>query len=160
MIIQDGRSPLLQAAVRSFFVLILRDPAVNRKREQIEINGARRASRGRGPSFPRRFPQLLNISQNPDHDRTPNSPRELRGSIHTVSLKCAQSCPRADQIARRAVAPTPNRRQYGFDTWIARRSPCAGFHCRRARSRNTIAAGALKRSDTKADATTGETGNS
>ncbi len=108
--------PILRRAVRSFFVLMLCGPSVNRKREQNKINGT-----------PSRLEHIFSpanstASQHLSASGTLNAPsharRALRGSIHTVSLKCAQSCPRDDQIARRAVAPAPNRRHYDFDTWI------------------------------------------
>jgi hypothetical protein len=94
----------------------------------------------------------------------PHPPPKLRGSIHTVSLKCAQSCLRGVQIARGAVAPVTNRRHYGLDTWIApiglaSHSEVMGRSCRspiltrrhltRAGTRNIFAEEALRRSDTK-----------
>lgn len=114
MIIHDG---CIAQAVRSFFVLILCAPAVNEKREQIEIDRNRR---------PLRTIFSPAVSTASKHLSAPGScavlthaPHALRGSIHTVSLKCAQSCPRADQIARGAVAPDSNRRHYGFNTRLA-----------------------------------------
>ena len=104
------RSAVAQAAIRSFFVLMLCSPPVNEKREQTEINNAQR-------SLPHIFSTANSTtskyrSDQGSSDRAPHPPHVLRGSIHTVSLKCAQSCPRDDQIARRAVAPAPNHRHY------------------------------------------------